>query len=208
MQYFSLAIFLRDAQRRTVRFILQFAKILSHILFVVFDISCILVAPAKEALRATESTLLWYLLSAKSTCNVISEFLGDSRAVLSQKYIAIAEGRAISLTGAKFVAAEECNYYFRLLQPWPVSASLAEERKLSRACASIGFRSRLQMAVQLLVFDKIAVIHYIAPYLLWLDCTSFILILQSTYHIFVISRTTMDDLPVLCTSNNQKSIGT
>lgn len=58
MQYFSLAIFLRDAQRRTVRFILQFAKILSHILFVVFDISCILVAPAKEALRATESTLL------------------------------------------------------------------------------------------------------------------------------------------------------
>lgn len=130
------------------------------------------------------------------------------RGAITEIYSEGTEGRVISLTEANFIAAEECNYYFRLLQPWPVSATLAEERKLSRACASIDFRSRLQMAVQLSVFDKIAVIHYIAPYLLWLDCTSFILILQSTYHIFVISRTTMDDLPVLRTSNDQESIGT
>jgi len=138
----------------------------------------------------------------------INEFLSDSCAVLSQKYITKTEGRVVSLTEVNFIATEECNYYFHLLQPWPVRASPAEERKLSRACTSIGFRSRLQMAVQLSVSDKIAVIHYIAPYLLWLDCTSFILILQSTYHIFVISRTTMDDLPILCTSNDQESIGT
>lgn len=88
-------------------------------------------------------------------------------------------------------AKNAITYYFRLLPPWPFSAS-SRESCLVHAQVSV-FKVVYGWVVQLSVSDKIAMIHYIAPYLLWVDCASFILILYSTYHIFVISHPRIDD---------------
>lgn len=121
------------------------------------------------AMLRAQQKRLWYDIYFRRTpprwCNVISEFLGDSCAVLSQKYIA--GGRAISLiSGPTLSQPKNAITIFAYCSRGRLARLFPEERKLSRACASIGFRSRLQMAVQLSVSDKIAVIHYIAPYLL------------------------------------------